>query len=566
MELFLSGLRAEKLSHIFGVPGGLLHPFFAAVDEANDFRMVVAKHEGGAAFMADGFTRTTGNIACVASTAGPGATNLLTGVAVAYADSIPMLVLTGQVPTSSLGKGASQDSGPEDMDLVSMFRPVTKYSASVQHASRIGFHIKRAFRSALSGRPGPVHLNIPVDVWSGEIDNEELDPARYRAGNDSFDRHSVEAAATVLVNAKNPVFIAGSGVELSGARQEFRTLAELLPAKVVTSPRAKGVFSEHHPLSRGVLGYGGHKAATDLVTGPSVDVLFAVGASLNETTTCWNPAIAPSDTLIQLDIDAERFARAYPIDIPLLGDAHTILRELIYNLHRKLRSGYEIKSQVQIDYVDSGVRPDTWFEKPTLRRSNATPLTPQSWRKVISKSLPKNAVVYSDVGGHMLFNIHDLTIHDEQKFVVNMGFASMGHGTCAPIGSALADKAPPIVAIIGDGCFKMNGMELLTAVEYDANVTWIIENNYMHGITWHGSKLVGSNPLECVRTNSRASLAEVAESLGAHAVSVTSVADFKKAFDHATKHQGPNVIEVLVDGSIAPPLTARAKSVDGRGK
>ena len=558
----LQYLDAEGVRVVFGVPGGLLHPFFEAAQDSATLRLVVTKHEEGAAFMADGYARVSGGIAVCASTAGPGATNMLTGVAVAYADGVPMLVLTGQVPSRSIGRGAAQETGREDMDIVSMFRPVTKYSAMITRPGDAPHHIRRALRLALNNRPGPVHLNIPVDLWSEAVSEEWFEPETYRPHTTVFDRMSVHRAAEILLAAERPILLCGSGVSIAHAEEHLLTLAELLPARVATTPRAKGVFPEDHPLSLGVLGYAGHAAARDAVLGESCDVLLVAGASLNETTTSWNPALMPSKALIHLDVDVERIGRNYPVDVPLLGDAQTVLVELVYHLHREMREGGTPASRWSTQEVPAGLRPDDWYLEPELRQSLQTPLTPQRWRRELSEVLPADAIIFSDVGGHMLFNLHDLCIRKGQRFVVNMGFASMGHGTIAAIGAALATDRP-VLAIVGDACFAMNGMDLLTAVEFDVPVVWIVENNHMHGITYHGSKLVGRRPLEAVRYRRTIEVAAIARAMGVTSFVVDRPGQLGEAVQTGIATRRPCLIEVRVDGEIPPPLTDRARSVAG---
>ncbi|QQR91518.1 MAG: thiamine pyrophosphate-binding protein [Myxococcales bacterium] len=290
VDVFLKYLIAEGAHVVFGIPGGLLHPFFEAVENHKDMRLVVSRHEEGSAFMADGYARTTRKLAVCAGTSGPGATNLLTGVSVAYADGVPMMVVTGQAASSALGKGAAQETNREDIDVVQMFSPVTKYSTMVSSPESVPHHLRRALREAFSGRPGPVHLNIPVDFWSHPLEEDWFEPHSYRPDTRLFDRNAVAEAAKALLAASNPIFLAGSGVGIAGAEEHLRVLAELLPARVATSPRAKGLFSEAHPLSLGVLGFAGHADAREVILGKKVDVLFTIGASLNETTTLnWHP-------------------------------------------------------------------------------------------------------------------------------------------------------------------------------------------------------------------------------------------------------------------------------------
>lgn len=561
VDVFLQYLRAEGVRVVFGIPGGLLFPFFAAIETNPAFRLVVAKHEEGAAFMADGYARAAGCLAVCAGTGGPGSTNLLTGVACAFADGVPLLVLTGQAASHALGRGAAQETPREDIDIVAMFRPITKYSAMITSAESMGHHLRRALRSALTGRPGPVHLNVPVDLWERPLTEEWFDPTSYRPSVRTFDRRAVAQATETLLAARAPVILAGSGVAIADAREHLLTLAELLPARVCTTPRAKGVFPEDHPLSLGVLGFAGHEAARATVLGDEVDVLFSAGASLNETTTFnWQPALMPKGSFIQLDIDADRVGRNYPVGIPLVGDAQTILIEIVYHAHRAMREGTRARSE----WGASPPPPqgESRYLDPDLRARDTQPLTPQRWRAEMSPALPRDAMVFSDIGGHMLFNIQHLEMSGRMSWFINLGFGSMGHGTVAPIGAAIACSDRPVVAIVGDACFTMHGMELLAAAEYDVPVVWIVENNGMHGITWHGSKLLGTR-LDSIRYRRPLDVAPIARAMGIRATVVDRPGQIADALREALKVRSPAVIEVRVDGTLVPPLGARVGSLAG---
>ena len=560
IDVFLRYLKAEGVRVVFGIPGGLLHPFFEVIESDPDIELVVSKHEEGAAFMADGYSRVSRRLSVCGGTSGPGATNMITGVACAFADGVPMLVVTGQVASHMFGKGAAQETSREDMDIVAMFRPVTKYSAMVTSPESMAQHLRRALRQALSGRPGPVHLNVPVDLWERPLEEAWFDPKTYRPDTRTFDRGAVQRAATHLMNAKRPVLFVGAGVGIAGAEEHLRSLAELLPACVATTPRGKGLFPEDHALSLGVMGFAGHAGARDVLLGSGTDALLTVGTSLNETATLnWTPELRKNRIFMQLDIDSDRIGRNYPVDLALVGDAQTVLVELVYHLHRLMREG----SRSASTWADEPRVPRV-FSQPELRNSDQVPLTPQRWRKDLEEVLPADAILFSDIGGHMLSNIHYLTIKQHQKFVLNLGFGSMGHGTVAPIGAALAEKGRPVFAIIGDACFTMNGMELVTAAEYGIRVIWIVENNNMHGITWHGSKLVGTRvPLASVRYKRPLEVAAIARAMGLAAWVVDSPGQIQNAVKEALLHAGPSLIEVRVDGNIAPPLGDRAKSIAG---
>lgn len=560
LDVFLRYLKAEGVTVVFGIPGGLLYPFFAAIERDPDIAFVVAKHEQGAAFMADGFARLGRRLSVCAGTAGPGATNLLTGVACAFADGVPMLVLTGQVASHSFGKGAAQETAREDMDIVAMFRPVTKYSAMVTSPESLAQHLRRALRLALTGRPGPVHLNVPVDLWEKPFQEDWFDPRTYRPETRAFDREAVRRAALLIAAAKKPVLLVGAGVAIAGAQEHLRTLAELVPARVATTPRGKGLFPEDHPLSVGVLGFAGHALARDTLLGSDVDLLLTIGTSLNETATLnWTPGLRKNRTFIQLDIDAERIGRNYPVDLALVGDAQTILVEIVYHLHRWMRENKPLAST-----WDGNVGGEWTFDQAELRSTDQIPLTPQRWRKDLEEVLPHDAVLFSDIGGHMLANIHYLTIKERQQFVINLGFGSMGHGTVAPIGAAFAEPGRPIFAIIGDACFSMCGMELLSAVEYDVtNIVWIVENNNMHGITWHASKQLSLGRLTSVRYKRPLEIAAIARAMGLASWVVDAPDQIQSAVREALAAPRAALIEVRTDPRIPPPVGDRVRSLSG---
>jgi acetolactate synthase-1/2/3 large subunit len=564
VDVFLRYLKAEDVRVVFGIPGGLLYPFFQAVEADADLHLVVSKHEEGAAFMADGYARVGRRMAVCAGTSGPGATNLMTGVACAFADGVPMLVVTGQAASHALGKGAAQETSREDIDIVAMFQPVTKYSAMVTSAASMPGHLRRALRQALTGRPGPVHLNFPVDLWEKSLAEDWFDPKTYRPETNTFDRAAVQRAVEVLLAAEKPTLLAGSGVGIAGAEQHLRVLAEILPARVATTPRGKGLFPEDHELSLGVFGFAGHGDARDWLLGKEIDVLLTVGASLSETSTLnWNPGLGAFKTLLQLDIDVDRIGRNYPVDIPLVGDAQTILVELVYHLHRAIRDGQVPRSTWST--APRLRRGHERYQNPELRTSRATPLSPARWRCDLQEVLPEQAIVFSDIGGHMLWNIHHLCLHASQRFFLNLGFGSMGHGTAAPIGAALAEPGRPVFAIVGDACFTMNGMELITAAEHSLPVIWIVENNDMQGITYHGSRMLSptGQPLRSAQYRRKLEVAAIARAMGLWASVVERPGQLQDVVRAALARNEPSVIEVRVDAMIPPPMGERASSLAG---
>ena len=335
--LLLQYLEGEGVKYIFGVPGTSLVPLYAAMNKQDAIKPILTKHEEGAAFMADGYARVSGGIGVCYATSGPGATNLITGVANAYMDNTPLLVITGQVPTSIYGKGTFQDSTKEGVDSVAMFNPITKYSTMVMSKYKMPETLRDAFRIALSGKKGPVHISYPKDIMEAEVEDTLLPPRTYRVKAEYFDRRMVIDAAAKLVQAKKPVMLVGYGVIASATTSEVLELAEMLNIPVATTPKGKGAFPESHGLSLGVLGFAGSPVAEEYIMG-DIDVLLVVGASLDQLTTfSWDPKIMPSDCLIHIDIDPSQISKNYPAGIGLVGDCGTVLDEISFRVLRELQ-------------------------------------------------------------------------------------------------------------------------------------------------------------------------------------------------------------------------------------
>ena len=333
-EFLADALADAGVRYIFGVIGGAVLPFFTST-VGRRAQIVMAKHEAGAAFMADGYARASGGLGACVGTSGPGATNLITGVAAAYADSVPVVVLTGQVATKSFGRGALQESSTEGVDIVDVFKQVTRYSTLVFRADRLPATWHKALRMALGGRPGPVHLSLPADIQGDRIEKPgRTTPTIHRTR--TYDRTAIKAAALHLLRARRPAILAGYGAIISEASEEIRTLAEMLEIPVATTPKGKGVFPEDHRLALGPFGYSGSPLAQWYLLESGMDVLLAVGTSLGEWGTLgWDRRLQPSEALLQIDIDPYEVGKNYPVTVPLIGDAKSGLTELSYEIRRQ---------------------------------------------------------------------------------------------------------------------------------------------------------------------------------------------------------------------------------------
>ena len=554
-EVIVNSLEKHGVEYVFGVPGGAIEPLNNALHKSK-MKVIVAKHEQGAAFMADGYARVSGNIAVCCSTAGPGATNLITGVASSFGDSIPVIALTGQVSTSLFGKGAIQEFSVQSFGIVSMFRQISKYSDIIINENKAGEMISRARRLALTGRKGPVHLNLPTDIMKRKVtdDNHERCSTTQVMG---FDREAVKKAAQLLLGAKRPVIVAGWGTVLSRADVELLELAEKMDIPVATSPKAKGIMSESHPLSLGVLGFAGSPASKEFIIKRDVDVMLAVGTSFNEfVTSGWDKRLLPMKSLIHIDIDCNEIGKNYYADVGIAGDARTVLRELIYELHRNnKRKKVRDDRRKEVQTIKDG-------QTVKGRKLNKMPYNPLRLIMDLGDALPKDALYFVDNGNSMAWAIRHLNVTTPYSFFVGLGFASMGFAVAASIGAKLAVGDRPVVALVGDGSFLMNGMEVATAVNYNIPVIWVVMNNSMLGMVYHGRKLAnipeglesGFKPVDFVK---------LAEGFGARGIRITKPGEInRELMDEIIGAGVPTVLDVIIDPEEVPPIHSRIAALE----
>lgn len=554
-EVIVCSLEKHGVEYVFGIPGGAIESLNNALYDST-IKVIVSKHEVGAAFMADGYARVSGNIGVCCSTAGPGATNMITGIATSFGDSIPVIALTGQVSTSLFGKGAIQEFSVQSFGIVSIYRQVSKYSDIIINENKAGQMIARARRLALTGRKGPVHLNLPADIMKRKVidDNHEKCSTTQVMG---FDRDAVKAAAQILLKAKRPVIVAGWGTALSRADVELKELAELMDMPVATSPKAKGIMSESHPLSLGVLGFAGSAVATEYIIKRDVDVMLAVGTSFNEFVTLgWDKRLLPMKSLIHIDIDCNEIGKNYYVNVGIAGDAKSVLRELIYELRRhrpEKKAGIGRHNEVQTIKKKLKVKP---------KKSDKIPYSPQRLIMDLSAALPKETLYFVDNGNSMAWAIHYLHVTLPYSFFVGLGFASMGFAAAAAIGGKLAAPEKPVVALVGDGSFLMNGMEVATAVNYNIPVIWVVMNNSMLGMVYHGRKLAGI-PEGIQSTFKPVDFVKLAEGYGARGIRITKPGEINPVMMAEIISAGvPTVLDVLIDPEEVPPIHSRIASLE----
>ncbi|HEY5375527.1 MAG TPA: thiamine pyrophosphate-binding protein [Polyangiaceae bacterium] len=554
IHALLEILEREGVEYIFGVPGGPLTALFEALQERAKIRLVLAKHEGGAAFMAASYARASRRLAVCCGTSGPGATNALTGVASAHADSLPLLFLSGQVGTGVFGKGAIQESSTFGLDLVTLLRPVTKLSAMFTNPERIPDLLRAAIRAATSGRQGAVHLNMPADMLRQPVRSRPLRAARDQPSA-VLDSAAIQRAAVELRKAKRPCLLAGHGVALAGAEAQLLELAHAARIPVMTSPKGKGVFPENDPLSLGVLGFGGHERAENYLQSGAIDLLIVVGSSLNEfVTNAWTLPITGSHQLVQVDIDPMMLNKNYPLDVPIVGDARVALAELI-----ALASSSEARDFGPFNEVlESTPR----YLAAAAIDSDAVPLKPQRLMKELREAMPDDAPLFVDNGTSIIWGVHYFEIRSPRTFFVDLGLASMGAAVAGVVGGALGAPGRHAVALVGDAAFAMNGFEVHTAVDERLPIIWVVLNNNGHGMVRQGDQLMRGRDLGASQFKFPLDSAGVAHALGARGERVTTPAELRQALAEAHAHSGPTVIDVLIDREeVAPTLARRVQTL-----
>lgn len=562
VRLLLQYLEQEGVDCIFGIPGGPIISLYEALYARGTIRPVLAKHEGGAAFMADGYARVSGRIGVCCTTAGPGATNALTGIAVAHADHIPVLLLTAQVPTHRFGKGAFQECSPDQADIVALFKPVTKWSTMLAHPSSMGHVVRRALRLMTGGRPGPVHINLPCDFATQAVPCEAPPGASFRPTSRTFDRAAVAAAAAALLGARRPAILAGHGVTLARAAGALRELSERFRIPVATTFKAKGVLPEDHPLALGVFCQSGEPRVRDYVAGEATDVLLVVGSSLGEDSSCgWDVRLGRKAALLQADIDPAEIGRNFPVDVALVGDAQTVLRELRFAMERERQKG-PADAPLAEPPADRPRAAEPAAE-PLPPEAPGEPLKPRRLLDELRRALPRDARVFVDNGSIRTWAGRYFPVYGERRFFANMGLASMGYAVAGSIGGSLADPSRPTVALVGDAAFLMNGTEVHTAVENDVPVVWVVVNNGGHGMIYHGERMLYGDAFVSSVFSRRLDVAAFARALGAASFPVAGPGELGPALREALRLRAPCVIDVATDLHEVPPMGARVAAIRG---
>ncbi len=465
-QILVDALIQEKVDVVFGYPGGVVIPIFDVLYDRSEIRLVLVRHEQAAGHAADGYARATGKVGVCIATSGPGATNLMTGIATAYLDSIPMVAITGQVSRSLLGTDAFQEA-----DIVGMSRPITKHNILVQSVEELPAMIRQAFHIASTGRPGPVLIDIPKDVSTGIIDNYTYPhDVRLRGYKPNVVGHArqIKKAAAAIEAAHRPVIYAGGGIVLSDAHEELRQLAEKTNMPVTTTLMGLGGFPGTHPLFIGMPGMHGSKAANYALQ--QTDLIVSVGARFDDRVTGDTSQFAPNAKIVHMDIDPAAISKIIKVDIPVVGDAKNILHELNRVVRPRERNGWN--RQV-----------DEWKgERLFGYTPSSEEIKPQAVIEELYRQTKGDAIVATEVGQNQMWAAHYYLFDQPRRLLTSGGLGTMGFGMPAAMGAAVAFPDKTVVDVAGDGSIQMNIQELATISLNQIPVKVVILNNGFLGM------------------------------------------------------------------------------------
>lgn len=553
-ELFVKALIEEKVDILFGYPGGQAIDLFDALYNQKDIEVVLPRHEQGLVHAADGYARSTGKVGVCLVTSGPGATNLVTGIATANYDSVPLVCFTGQVPTNLIGNDAFQE-----VDIVGITRSICKYAVTVRNRQDLGEVIKKAFYIAKTGKPGVVVVDLPRDIQREYGSDEypaQVEVRGYNPNNTTVNVEKIEKAMELLKQSKKPVFLIGGGVNIAHANKEMQQLAEFTGVPVVTTIMGKGAVPTNHPLYVGNIGVHGSYAANAAIS--QCDVLFSIGTRFNDRITGKVSEFAKNTTIIHIDIDPASISREIIVDICIEADAKNAINMIL-------------KKAVPLDITAWITEISKWKQSYPICMKNKG-MTPQIIIEQINKIFTKSIVV-TDVGQNQLWTTQFLELDENRQMLTSGGLGTMGYGFPAGIGAKIGNPEKDVIVISGDGGMQMNIQEMATAVVYEIPLIICIFNNGHLGNVRQWQKMFFNkrysstclryrkscnedcnNPEKCCPEYTP-NFVKLAESYGAKGIQVSKTEDIEAAFRVAKNNTiTPTVIEFIIhkDENVLP--------------
>ena len=580
-DMLVSYLNQLGIEYVFGVPGGAIEPLYNALarsERQGGARAVVSRHETGAAFMADGYSRNTGKLGVCCATTGPGATNMLTGVASAYENQVPLLAISAQTALSMFGKGAAQDSSSDGIDTSSLYEHCTRYNTLISHAEQFEHKLATAIMTSMASPKGPVHITVPRDImetpWSGQV-NYQL--ANLIETPSMLDKEALGKLYKLLCEAKRIVFIIGSDAKSSIG--SVLCLVMHLNAELVTTPQGKGLVSPYHPRFRGVFGFTGHSSARQALLNNEVDLVVAVGVLFGETSSGgWDKECLLNSRLVHVEETTGHLTRTPMAKLHVRGSLRTIFDQLNKQFSvdtDQYRRDGRLEHVGTIDRSDrdklEGIRHFT-IDNEQACKSNSSPIKPQRLMHDLPKLFPSNTRYLMDVGNSFAWGTHYLHPYDRRMaggreqhgilFSACFEFASMGWAIGSAVGTAMAVPNTPIVCVTGDGSWLMSGQEITVALEERLSIIFIIINDSAYGMVKHGQIL--SEAEQTAYKLPKVNYCAMAEAMGAFGSIVDSPEQLNELDINAIcNRSGPTLLDIRIDPDEVPPISMRTNILAG---
>ena len=577
-DLLVSYLEQIGVEYVFGIPGGAIEPLYNALarsERRGGLRPVVARHETGAAFMADGYARNSGNLGVCCATAGPGATNLLTGVASAYDNHSPLLVITAQTAIENFGRNAAQESADTGINTVAMFEHCTHYSTLVSHVNQLEQKLASAIMTAFRSPMGPAHLSIPLDVFrsSSPVKAPSYELISLLWQPSPIDVDSLNILCHELTSSKKVIFIVGEGC--SQGIGSILNVAFKFDAKIVTTPHAKGLVSPYHPLFRGVLGFAGHDSAVDAIDS-EVDTIVAIGTTLSETASnTWDQKVL-NKRLIHIDSAEDNLMHSPMARLHVRGDIAKIFENIedhfgISNFGSSDSRSKKIngKSKQKSNGKDNSLNRYFNLKNESKCQEISSPIKPQRLMQVLPEIFPPETKYLCDSGNSMAWSIHYLHPFDRRVsgkrdepgglFWTCLEFGSMGWAIGSSVGTALANKKNPVACLTGDGAMLMYGGEVSVALQEKLPVVFIILNDSEYGMVKHGQKLGHAEAVGYELPEIE--FVKYAESMGITSRLILEEEDLRELNIRELVSNGPVILDVRIDKTEVPPMDSRLKAL-----
>ncbi|MEW6675021.1 MAG: biosynthetic-type acetolactate synthase large subunit [Nitrospirota bacterium] len=536
-EILIECLKKEGVKHIFGYPGGVVLSIFDLLYDNKDIQLILTRHEQGAVHAADGYARSTGKVGVVLVTSGPGATNTVTGIATAFMDSIPVVVFSGQVPTPLIGNDAFQEA-----DIVGISRPCTKYNYLVKDVKDLSRIVREAFHIAMSGRPGPVLIDLPKDVTASKTEFTWPEKTEIRSYNPTYEGNKwmITQAAHLIAKSKKAVIIAGGGVILSNGSQELIELAEHIDIPVTMTLMGLGSFPGAHELSLGMLGMHGTYYANKAIQ--DSDLLIAIGMRFDDRVTGKMDAFAPNAKIIHIDIDPTSIRKNVRVDIPIVGDVKRVLGVLNKVIKEDVKEQWEEVRKAWLRQID------TWRqERPLKYTYNDEVIKPQFVVEKIYELTKGDAIITTEVGQNQMWTAQFYKFDKPRTLLTSGGLGTMGYGFPAAIGAQLAHPNKLVIDIAGDGSIQMNIQELATAVINKLPVKVAILNNHYLGMVRQWQELFFNERYSYSHLDVVPDFVKVAEAYGAVGFRATRPEEVEPVLKEAFKTKSTVFMDFVVD-------------------